>query len=167
MVIELWPDVAPSTVNHFQQLVHEGFYDGLSFHRVIPQFIVQAGCPNGDGTGGCGWTIDAELSDKPHDKGTVSMARLAKKDSASSQFFICLERENCQHLDGEYTLFGKIVEGLDTLDRIALTPITNCDTGQPAEPPVIHHATELYDYDAGATATSEGQAEPSGDNQTI
>ena len=168
IVIELWPDVAPGTVTHFNQLVHEGFYDGLHFHRIIPGFIIQGGCPNGDGTGTCGWTIDAEFSDRPHDKGTVSMARLANPNSASSQFFIALDRTNCQHLDGEYTIFGKVVEGLDTVDRLASVPITNCDSGQPADPPIIHHATELYDHDAPPTPDPvQQQAEPSGDNQTV
>jgi len=119
IVIQLLPDAAPTTVDHFMGLVHNGFFDGLTFHRVVPGFIVQAGCPRGDGTGDCGYSVAAELNDTPHERGTVSMARRPQdRDSASSQFFICLDRDNCAHLDGQYTVFGRVVRGMDAVDQM-------------------------------------------------
>lgn len=145
LVIELWPDVAPQTADNFQQLVHDGFYDGLTFHRIIPKFVVQAGCPVGDGTGGPGWNVDAEFNDRPHEKGVLSMARQPMDpDSAGSQFFICLGREYCSHLDGQYTAFGRVVQGLDTLDRLAETPLAHPEIGSPMDPPQIIHAYEMW-----------------------
>ena len=141
MLMELWPDAAPRTCEHILALVADGFYDGLTFHRIIPGFVLQAGCPNGDGTGGAGHTIPAEFNDRPHDKGVLSMARSADPDSASSQFFICLTRNHCQHLDGQYTAFGRVVEGLDTVDKLAATPLRHRDSGTPIHPPQILHAT--------------------------
>jgi cyclophilin family peptidyl-prolyl cis-trans isomerase len=145
LVIELWPDVAPQHADNFQQLIHDGFYDGLTFHRIIPRFIVQGGCPVGDGTGGPGWNVDAEFNDQPHEKGTLSMARQPMDPhSAGSQFFICLSREYCAHLDGQYTAFGRVVKGLDTLDRLAETPLAHPEIGSPLDPPQIIHAYELW-----------------------
>lgn len=149
ITVELWPDAAPRTVENFLNLVHNGFYDGLTFHRVIPGFIVQGGCPHGDGTGGAGYTIQGEFNDRPHDKGTLSMARTADPNSASSQFFICLSRENCQHLDGEYTAFGKVVDGIDVVDRLAATPLSHPDIGTPLHPPQILHCYRVWDETAG------------------
>lgn len=140
ITFELFPEVAPNHVENFEHLIRDGFYDGLTFHRIIPEFIIQAGCPIGDGTGGPGWTLDAEFNDTPHEKGTLSMARTMDPNSAGSQFFICLSREYCQHLDHEYTAFGKVVEGMETVDRIAETPLANRELGQPADPPEILHA---------------------------
>ena len=118
MVAELWNDVAPKHVENFLKLGREGFYDHLSFHRIIPGFVVQGGCPRGDGTGGPGYTIDAEFNDREHVPGTLSMARTNDPNSAGSQFFICLTREHCQHLDGKYTAFGQIVEGMDVVEKL-------------------------------------------------
>ena len=145
LLIELWPDAAPKTVENFRQLIHNGFYDGLTFHRVIPKFIVQAGCPNGDGTGTAGWTVEPEFNDRPHDRGVLSMARTADPHSASSQFFICLSREYCEHLDGQYTAFGRLLEGDEVLDRLAAIPIADPHTGRPIDPPQILHCYESWD----------------------
>ncbi len=119
MVAELYKDETPGTVENFVKLSKQGFYDGLTFHRVIPDFVIQGGCPKGDGTGGPGWKIKCE-TDAPkqyHDRGVLSMAH-AGKDTGGSQFFICHSRENTAHLDGVHTCFGKVVEGLDVIDDI-------------------------------------------------
>jgi len=151
IVFELYPDKAPRHVENFQQLIHNGFYDGLTFHRIVPGFIIQAGCPHGDGTGGPGYHLDAEFNDLPHEPGTLSMARTADPHSGGSQFFICLDRENCQHLDGEYTAFGKVVEGMDTVERLADTPLQYPELGAPVDPPMILHCFEVYDDDPTGT----------------
>ena len=143
MTLELWNDVAPNHAENFLKLVDQGFYDGLSFHRIIPGFVLQGGCPRGDGTGGPGWQVNAEFNDREHHKGVLSMARSADPDSAGSQFFICLTREHCQHLDGQYTAFGKVTEGLDVVDKLASTPLADARAGQPAQPPTITRATRL------------------------
>ena len=116
---ELYPEKAPNTVNNFISLANKGFYDGLTFHRVIPGFMIQGGCPRGDGTGGPGYTIKCETSAprQRHDRGVLSMAH-AGRDTGGSQFFICHNRENTQHLDGRHTCFGQVVEGLDVIDDI-------------------------------------------------
>jgi len=147
IVLELMTDVAPTHVDNFLQLVEESFYDGLTFHRIIPQFMIQGGCPHGDGTGGPGWTIDAEFNDTPHDKGVLSMARTNDPNSAGSQFFICLGREYCQHLDGQYTAFGKVIDGMDIVDRIAATPLSDPELGQPTDPPQIISVRQLHDHE--------------------
>jgi cyclophilin family peptidyl-prolyl cis-trans isomerase len=113
---ELYPDVAPQTVASFVKLAKEGFYDGLIFHRIIDGFMIQGGDPTGTGTGGPGYTIKAEFSDKKHVAGTVSMARSANPDSAGSQFFVCLAPAS--HLDGQYTVFGQVVDGMDVVSAI-------------------------------------------------
>jgi len=143
MILELWTDVAPGHSENFLKLAKQGFYDGLTFHRVLPEFVIQAGCPRGDGTGGPGWTIKAEFNDREHVKGVLSMARSAHPDSAGSQFFICLGRERCQHLDGEYTGFGQVIEGLDIVDKIGGTPLTDQRAGSPEKAPTIDKATIL------------------------
>ena len=119
MKAELYADATPGTVANFVDLSQHGFYDGLTFHRVIPDFVIQGGCPIGDGTGGPGYTIKCETSAprQYHDRGVLSMAH-AGRDTGGSQFFICLNRENTQHLDGRHTCFGKVVEGLDVIDDI-------------------------------------------------
>jgi cyclophilin family peptidyl-prolyl cis-trans isomerase len=116
---ELYDDATPIAVENFKKLISEGFYDGLIFHRVIPNFMVQAGCPNGTGTGGPGYNIKCETSaDKQyHDRGVLSMAHRGK-DTGGSQFFICHNRQGTQHLDGVHTCFGKLTGGLDFLDNI-------------------------------------------------
>ena len=119
MKAELYADATPGTVANFVDLSQHGFYDGLTFHRVIPDFVIQGGCPIGDGSGGPGYTIKCETSAprQYHDRGVLSMAH-AGRDTGGSQFFICLNRENTQHLDGRHTCFGKVVEGLDVIDDI-------------------------------------------------
>ncbi len=141
VTVELWPDVAPRHTENFKKLAAEGFYDGLTFHRIIPGFVIQGGCPRGDGTGGPGWNVEAEFNDRPHEKGVLSMARSADPNSAGSQFFVCLGREHCHHLDGEYTAFGKVIDGIEIVDKIAATKLANPREGTPADPPRILKAT--------------------------
>lgn len=119
MIAELYDQATPGTVNNFLKLINEGFYNGLNFHRVIPGFVIQGGCPNGTGTGGPGYTIQCETKGENqfHDKGVLSMAH-AGPNTGGSQFFICHNRQNTQHLDGNHTCFGKVVEGLDVIDMI-------------------------------------------------
>lgn len=143
MLLELWPDVAPRHTENFLKLADSGFYDGLTFHRIIPKFMIQGGCPRGDGTGGPGWHVDAEFNDRKHEKGVLSMARSADPNSAGSQFFVCLGREYCQHLDGEYTAFGKLLEGEDVLDKIGATKLADSNAGRPAKAPTINKATVI------------------------
>ena len=116
MVVEFYEK---DTVNNFVKLAKEGFYNNLNFHRVIPNFVVQGGCPNGTGAGGPGYKIDCELNgdNQYHDKGVLSMAH-AGRNTGGSQFFICHGRQNTQHLDRNHTCFGKVVEGLDVIDKI-------------------------------------------------
>jgi Peptidyl-prolyl cis-trans isomerase (rotamase) - cyclophilin family len=119
MKAELYMDETPGTAGNFVKLANDGFYDGLNFHRVIPDFVIQGGCPNGIGNGGPGYTIKCE-TDAPrqyHDRGVLSMAH-AGKDTGGSQFFICHGRQNTQHLDGVHTCFGKVVEGEEVIDDI-------------------------------------------------
>lgn len=122
MKAELYPDVAPNTVNNFISLVQSGFYDGTIFHRVIPGFMIQGGDPEGSGMGGPGYCIKGEFSqngfqnDLVHTRGVLSMARTMEPDSAGSQFFIMVD--DAPHLDGAYAAFGKVIEGLDTADAI-------------------------------------------------
>jgi peptidyl-prolyl cis-trans isomerase B (cyclophilin B) len=127
MKISFYEDDAPSTVENFIKLAKEGYYDGLAFHRVIPDFVIQGGCPYskdpGDprvGTGGPGYTINCELdgNNQYHDRGVLSMAH-AGRDTGGSQFFICHSRNNTQHLDRKHTCFGKVTEGLDVIDQIS------------------------------------------------
>ncbi|NOX46599.1 MAG: peptidylprolyl isomerase [Chlorobi bacterium] len=119
MKVEFFEKDAPGTVDNFVTLSKKGFYDGLTFHRVIPDFVVQGGCPNGNGMGGPGYTIKCELDgeNQYHDRGVLSMAH-AGRDTGGSQFFICHSRQNTQHLDRVHTVFGKVVEGLDVIDDI-------------------------------------------------
>ncbi|MGE5353823.1 MAG: peptidylprolyl isomerase [Acidobacteriota bacterium] len=119
MKVEFYEKDAPNTVKNFISLAEKGFYNGLTFHRVIPNFVIQGGCPKGDGTGGPGYRIKCETSggNQYHDRGVLSMAH-AGKDTGGSQFFICHNRENTQHLDRKHTCFGKVVEGLDVIDQI-------------------------------------------------
>ena len=119
MKVEFYEKDAPNTVKNFIDLSKKGFYDGLTFHRVIPNFVIQGGCPSGTGTGGPGYKIDCELEgeNQYHDRGVLSMAH-AGRNTGGSQFFICHSRENTQHLDRNHTCFGKVVEGLDIIDQI-------------------------------------------------
>lgn len=121
IVIELWPDVAPNHVKSFVYLINKGFYDSLTFHRVVPGFVIQGGDPEGTGMGGPGYQVPAEFSTTlKHEEGTLSMARSSDPNSGGSQFFLCLA--NTPHLDGKYTIFGKIVEGLDVIHKVEKTP---------------------------------------------
>ena len=119
MHVEFYDEDAPNTVDNFIKLSKEGFYDGLTFHRVIPDFVIQGGCPDGTGMGGPGYTIDCELDgdNQYHDRGVLSMAH-AGRNTGGSQFFICHSRRNTQHLDRNHTCFGKVVEGLEVIDDI-------------------------------------------------
>ncbi len=124
--IELYPDIAPITVENFVKLVKDGFYDGLTFHRIIPGFMIQGGDPEGTGMGGPGWSIKGEFSsngvknDLKHTRGVISMARSMNPNSAGSQFFIM--HQDSPHLDGDYAAFGKVTEGMEEVDRIASIP---------------------------------------------
>ncbi len=121
--IELYPEVAPNTVNNFISLANKGFYDGTIFHRVIADFMIQGGCPEGTGMGGPGYCIKGEFrfngykNDLKHKRGVISMARAMSPNSAGSQFFIM--HKDAKHLDGQYAAFGKVIEGMDEVDRIA------------------------------------------------
>ena len=123
--IELYPEIAPISCENFEKLVKQGFYDGLTFHRVIPGFMIQGGCPKGNGTGGPGWHIKGEFAangvknDLKHTRGVLSMARAMDPNSAGSQFFIM--HEDAPHLDGQYAAFGKVVSGIEVVDEIAST----------------------------------------------
>ncbi|PKQ65081.1 peptidyl-prolyl cis-trans isomerase [Labilibaculum filiforme] len=119
MKVEFFENDAPKTVENFVNLSESGFYDGLTFHRVIPNFVIQGGCPDGTGAGGPGYKIDCELNGENqfHDRGVLSMAH-AGRNTGGSQFFICHGRENTSHLDRQHTCFGKVVEGLEVIDAI-------------------------------------------------
>ncbi|BBD44644.1 peptidylprolyl isomerase [Petrimonas sulfuriphila] len=119
MKVKFYEEDAPNTVANFVKLAEKGFYDGLTFHRVIPNFVIQGGCPDGTGAGGPGYTIKCELNgnNQYHDRGVLSMAH-AGRDTGGSQFFICHSRENTAHLDRNHTCFGKVYEGVEVIDKI-------------------------------------------------
>ena len=145
MVAELYPEIAPVTVENFLKLVNQGFYNGLTFHRVIPGFMIQGGCPRGTGTGGPGWTIKGEFrangfrNDLKHTAGVLSMARAYDPNSAGSQFFIM--HHDSPHLDGQYAAFGKLLSGMETVNEIALVRRDRSD--KPLEPQVIESMTVI------------------------
>lgn len=142
MTLEFFPDKAPGHVKNFVELAEKGFYDGTLFHRTIAGFMIQGGCPKGDGTGGPGYRIKAEFNDVPHRKGVLSMARSSDPNSAGSQFFIC--HGDASFLDKQYTAFGKLVAGADVLDRIATAPVKTSASGEkssPAKPVKISKVT--------------------------
>lgn len=120
MMVEFFDKDAPGTVENFIKLAKDGFYDGLTFHRVIPDFVIQGGCPDGTGAGGPGYNIKCELDgdNQYHDRGVLSMAH-AGRDTGGSQFFVCHSRTNTAHLDRMHTCFGKVVEGLEVIDNIS------------------------------------------------
>ena len=136
---ELYPEIAPISVENFEKLANDGFYDGLIFHRVIPNFMIQGGCPDGTGMGGPGWNIKGEFAmnghknDLKHTRGVLSMARAMHPDSAGSQFFIMVA--NSPHLDGQYAAFGKITEGMEAADKIVRVKTNRQD--KPLDPQVI------------------------------
>jgi len=137
MVIELWPDVAPKHCQSFVYLINKGFYDSLTFHRIVPGFVIQGGDPQGTGMGGPGYMVPGEFSTTlKHEEGMLSMARSQDPNSAGSQFFICLA--NTPHLDGKYTIFGKVVEGLEVIHKIEKTP------AQRERPVTPVHMTKVY-----------------------
>lgn len=115
VVIELFDKDAPNTVANFEKLANEGFYDGLTFHRVIAGFVAQGGCPNGNGAGGPGYTIKCEINPNKHERGSLAMAHRGP-NTGGSQFYICYEPQ--QHLDGMHTVFGKVIEGMDVVDKV-------------------------------------------------
>lgn len=131
IVFGFMPDEAPQHVAAFVKLARAGFYDGLTFHRVVPGFVVQGGDPDGDGTGGPGYTLDAEFSRLAHLPGTVAMARSANPNSAGSQFYICLDAQ--PHLNGKYTVFGQVSAGLDLIDGIREGDVMTAVTIEPKE----------------------------------
>ncbi len=147
ILIETYEEVAPITVANFTELVEEGFYDGLTFHRIIPGFMIQGGCPDGTGMGGPGHNIKGEFSqngipnDIKHERGVISMARSAMPDSAGSQFFIM--HEDAPHLDGSYAAFGKVISGIEFVDEIAQVKTGFGD--KPKEPVVIKCITIVDD----------------------
>ena len=143
MKVELYPEIAPNTVNNFISLVKKGFYDGTIFHRVIPGFMIQGGDPDGTGMGGPGYRIKGEFSmnrfpnDLKHTRGVIPMARASMPNSAGSQFFIMVE--DAPHLDGQYAAFGKVIEGMEEADRIVSVPRNYAD--RPDEPQTMLQVT--------------------------
>ncbi len=127
LLIELFPDIAPITVEKITGLIKDGFYDGLTFHRYVPGFVVQGGDPKGNGSGGPGFTIPAEFNDgeRPHIRGALAMARSSLPDSAGSQFYFVLDRAQAAQLDGQYTVFGQIIEGIDIMDKLRQGDVMN------------------------------------------
>lgn len=158
--VELLPEFAPNTVNNFIELVQKGFYNGLTFHRIIPGFMIQGGDPKGNGTGGPGYMIPGEFIQNgfgkntlSHTNGVISMARAMHPDSAGSQFFL-MHGDEGTFLDGQYAAFGKTIEGLDVIDRIAKTPCRNpmSQSPSPIDPVIMETVTvELNDYEVKAT----------------
>lgn len=144
MKAELYPEIAPNTVNNFISLIKSGYYDGLIFHRVIKGFMIQGGCPDGTGMGGPGYDIKGEFSqngfknDLKHTEGVLSMARAMHPDSAGSQFFIM--HKDSPHLDGQYAAFGMVIDGMDVVDEIASQP-RNMLTNKPKKPQVMKSVT--------------------------
>ncbi len=132
-------DVAHHTVDNFLSLSETGYYDGLTFHRIVPGFVIQGGDPRGDGSGGPGFEVGAEFNEKPHLEGVLSMARLGDPlvDSAGSQFFICLDYAHTKSLDRKYTAFGRIVAGMDAVKKIAAAPLADEQNGTPKDPQKI------------------------------
>jgi cyclophilin family peptidyl-prolyl cis-trans isomerase len=150
MMMAMYYDVAPNTVASFLSLCSSGYYDGLTFHRIIKDFVIQGGDPRGDGSGGPGYKIEAEFNERHHDPGVLSMARSGDPNeqggaeprcefanSAGSQFFVCLNYQNTMQLDRRYTAFGKVMGGMDVVTAIAAVPIADEAAGRPAEPPRI------------------------------
>ena len=146
IVIEFFPDKAPNHVQAFKKLARSGFYDGTKFHRVIPGFMVQGGDPNtkgndrgSHGTGGPGYKLPAEFNDIPHARGILSAARTSDPDSAGSQFFLMVA--SAPHLDGQYTVYGRVVEGMDVVDKIVALPRDSRDNPKRENPAVIERVT--------------------------
>ena len=141
MVVEFFADKAPNHVANFIKLAGDGFYNGTVFHRTIPGFMIQGGCPDGTGMGGPGWSVDAEFNDTPHTRGVLSMARSQDPNSAGSQFFVC--HGDAAFLDGQYTAFGRLVSGDETLDAIANAPTNPGGEGSSPVDPVKIETAEV------------------------
>lgn len=135
IVMELFPDVAPKTVESFKSLTAKKFYDGLTFHRYVPDFVIQGGDPKGDGTGGPGYTVPAEFNDRKHIRGALAMARSSDPNSAGSQFYMVLNEDTARQLDGQYTVFGQVIEGMENVDKLR--------AGDTMNTVVVHDAAEL------------------------
>lgn len=142
--VELYPEMAPNTVNNFIFLINNGYYNGLGFHRIIPGFMIQGGCPQGNGMGGPGYTIAGEFADNGfktntllHERGVISMARTMNPNSAGSQFFIM--HQPAKHLDGQYAAFGRVIEGMDEVDRIA--GVRTAPGDRPLQPEIMKSLT--------------------------
>ncbi|MCB9898717.1 MAG: peptidylprolyl isomerase [Planctomycetes bacterium] len=163
LLLKLLPEKAPRTVENFVVLAKKGFYDGLTFHRILKDFVVQGGCPNGDGSGGPGYTIRPEFNDTPHEKGVVSMARNNDPHSAGSQFFICTVPVH--YLDSRFTAFAKVVEGEDVLDKIAASKVHDGnrwkERSTPLEPVYIN-GIDLIDIEFEPEPEPEPQPAPQG-----
>ena len=163
ITLEFLDDAAPRTCEHFVKLARQGFYDGLTFHRVLKGFIIQGGCPKGDGTGGPGFTLRAEFNDTPHVKGTVSMARGNDPHSAGSQFFIV--NGDARYLDHRYTAFAKVVDGMATVDKIAGAPVTENrwkEASTPRDPVFINRIVlEGIEFDAEEPGAGPAPAQQS------
>jgi peptidyl-prolyl cis-trans isomerase B (cyclophilin B) len=134
VLLELFDEDAPKTVANFRKLAADGFYDGVIFHRVIPDFMIQGGCPQGTGTGGPGYTFEDEFSERHHDRGALSMAN-SGPNTNGSQFFIVTARKGTPHLDGRHSVFGRVTGGMDVVDAIEELPTGRND--RPQDPPVI------------------------------
>ncbi len=171
MKLRFFSEKAPLTVRNFCKLAQDGYYDGLTFHRIVKDFMIQGGCPEGTGTGGPGYTIPAEFNDEPHDRGVLSMARKADPDSAGSQFFI-VHAPSVPSLDGKYTAFGKLVDGFEALDSLASVETTFGPGGErsrPLEPIQIksvriivmdeEEAPSETEQEEGETPSSDGSPE--------
>jgi len=165
MVMELLPGVAPKTVENFKKLVREGFYDGTTFHRVVPGFMIQGGDPNtkdrdprNDGLGGPGYRIEAEFNGTPHLRGVVSMARKASPDTAGSQFFIVVE--DSPHLDRQYTAFGRLVSGIEVADKIVAVPRDQYGRHGPPNRPLDDVVMTIRLEPAEAPAEEPVEAQP-------
>lgn len=146
MTVEFFADKAPNHVANFIKLAESGFYNGTVFHRTIPGFMIQGGCPDGTGMGGPGWKVDAEFNDTPHTRGVLSMARSQDVNSAGSQFFVC--HGDAGFLDNQYTAFGRLVSGEDALDAIANAPTQPGGEGSTPVSPVKIESAEVIGAEA-------------------
>lgn len=146
MTVEFFADKAPNHVANFIKLAESGFYNGTVFHRTIPGFMIQGGCPDGTGMGGPGWKVDAEFNDTPHTRGVLSMARSQDVNSAGSQFFVC--HGDAGFLDNQYTAFGRLVSGEDALDAIANAPTQPGGEGSAPVSPVKIESAEVISVEA-------------------
>ena len=159
--LELWHDKAPKHVDNLEKLANDGFYDGLIFHRVIPGFMVQGGCPDGTGMGGPGYNVDAEFNPTPHEIGVLSVARSQDPNSAGSQFFV-VHAEHAPHLDNQYTAFGIVSEGLDVLDEIATSEVKFGNGGERSSPVerIELKTVEVFAVEAAASDDAGKDAPP-------